>query len=109
MAASDGPLYDALGASIDYAGVGTAEQVNYQRMKELWLSVLGDVGKNQLLQPSSDFFQSGGNSLHPIKLQGEMKKQYKSDTKLSNMFQYSTLFQMARLMDEARRQVASES
>jgi hybrid polyketide synthase/nonribosomal peptide synthetase ACE1 len=73
------------------------QTTDQQRMKEIWDYVLGDA-MSQSTGPASDFFLVGGNSLLVITLQAELKERYRLDIPLTELFQRSTLGQMAELL-----------
>ncbi|KAK0726293.1 hypothetical protein B0T21DRAFT_403405 [Apiosordaria backusii] len=64
-------------------------------MEEIWRKVLGDVVAGQRLDPNSDFFLVGGNSLLLIKMKSEIKERTGHDIPLLTLFQGSTLGKMA--------------
>lgn len=76
----------------------TIQATDQQRMKEIWDYVLGDAVLSQSIGPASDFFLVGGNSLLVITLQAELKERYRLDIPLTQLFQRSTLGQMADLL-----------
>ncbi|KAI3326232.1 hypothetical protein HD806DRAFT_552530 [Xylariaceae sp. AK1471] len=76
-----------------------AGQSSIKKMEELWLSILVPLGHSASLSPTADFFLVGGNSLLLIRLQGELRKHHGLDVPLANLFQRSTLTQMAALLD----------
>ncbi|KAK3313006.1 non-ribosomal peptide synthetase [Apodospora peruviana] len=69
------------------------------KMKQIWLSVLGDiVGSPQSIGPKSDFFLVGGNSLLLISIQKEVKKEFGILLPLAKLFEASTPAQMSTLL-----------
>nr|A0A411KUP8.1 RecName: Full=Hybrid PKS-NRPS synthetase ucsA; AltName: Full=UCS1025A pyrrolizidinone biosynthesis cluster protein A [Acremonium sp.]QBC88145.1 UcsA [Acremonium sp.] len=80
------------------------------QVKDLWLDILGTAVNAHTLDPESDFFLVGGNSLLLIRIQGELRKRAGLDVPLTQLFQNSTLGQMASLLDgkdRAKQQGAS--
>ncbi|KAI5921291.1 hypothetical protein F4810DRAFT_722761 [Camillea tinctor] len=77
----------------------TAGKTNQRKMKDLWLDILGNTGRSHDLNHASDFFSVGGNSLLLIRLQGELRRLHGMDVPLVELFQRSTLAQMASLLD----------
>ncbi|KAK9415784.1 putative Polyketide synthetase [Seiridium unicorne] len=69
------------------------------KVKKLWLSVLGESAHAHTLRADSDFFLVGGNSLLLIRVQGELRKRYGLDVPLTQLFQSNTLAQMAALIE----------
>ncbi|AEO57481.1 polyketide synthetase, partial [Thermothelomyces thermophilus ATCC 42464] len=106
------PLTRALGKATE-TPVGAAAAVdlggneNLNKMKDLWLNVLGESVHAHTLGPNSDFFLVGGNSLLLIRVQGDLRKQYGLDVPLTQLFQRNTLAQMASLLDGKDRNNAS--
>lgn len=86
-------------------GSGTSSQE--EKMKELWLNILGESVQTHVLEPDSDFFLVGGNSLLLIRVQGELKRQLGRDVPLVELFQRSSLAHMAALMDDADQEASA--
>jgi hybrid polyketide synthase / nonribosomal peptide synthetase ACE1 len=78
---------------------GLAGTENQEKIKELWLNILGEAVQSHILHPDSDFFLVGGNSLLLLRLQSELKKKYGQDILLAELFQRNTVAQMAALLD----------
>lgn len=76
-------------------GVETESQ---RKMKEIWLSVLGEAAQTHSVHPASDFFLVGGNSLLLISVQAEVSKRFSLTVPLVQLFQGSTLAEMAELL-----------
>ncbi|KFA47547.1 hypothetical protein S40293_02162 [Stachybotrys chartarum IBT 40293] len=94
--------------SSDAIANGTVAQIfspSEQAMKEIWEQVLSDVpgrGHAQAaIQPSSDFFQVGGNSILMIKLKSLIDVQLGVKITMPELFHSSTLSSMASLLDSA--------
>jgi len=69
------------------------------KMKHIWLSVLGDLVTAEQIGPQSDFFLVGGNSLLLISIQKHVNKEFGFLLPLAKLFESSTLAQMAALLD----------
>ena len=80
-----------------YAPLQTLETESQEKMRNIWMSVLGTQARP--LHGSSDFFLIGGNSLSLISVQAEIKKRYGLAMPLIQLFQGSTLTQMAQVLD----------
>ncbi|KAL2147436.1 hypothetical protein VTI28DRAFT_9335 [Corynascus sepedonium] len=97
------PLTRALGKatekSVEAALPDLGGNENLNKMKDLWLNILGESVHAHSLGPNSDFFLVGGNSLLLIRVQGDLRKQYGLDVPLTQLFQRNTLAQMASLLD----------
>ncbi|KAM7207912.1 non-ribosomal peptide synthetase [Naviculisporaceae sp. PSN 640] len=71
-----------------------------EKMKRIWLLVLGDVvASEQDIGPESDFFLVGGSSLLLISVQREINKQFGLLLPLAKLFETSTLAQMSALLE----------
>ncbi|KAL2159579.1 hypothetical protein VTH06DRAFT_2148 [Thermothelomyces fergusii] len=109
------PLTRALGKATDTsAGAAAAPDLgsndnSLNKMRDLWLNVLGESVHAHTLGPNSDFFLVGGNSLLLIRVQGDLRKQHGLDVPLTQLFQRNTLAQMASLLDEKDGKDASAS
>lgn len=66
-------------------------------MKQIWISVLGDIVSENNIGSESDFFLIGGNSLLPIRIQNEVHKQFGILLPLRKLFGANTLAQMVLL------------
>ncbi|KAH7043971.1 hybrid PKS-NRPS, partial [Macrophomina phaseolina] len=65
------------------------------RLARLWKALLP---KWASIEPTSDFFMSGGNSLLLVKLQGAIKEDYGISIRITGLYQASTLERMANLI-----------
>lgn len=71
-----------------------------EKMKQIWLSVLGNiVASEQEIGPESDFFLVGGSSLLLISVQREVNKQFGLLLPLAKLFEASTLGQMSAFLE----------
>ncbi|KAH8819906.1 hypothetical protein F5884DRAFT_744288 [Xylogone sp. PMI_703] len=100
----------ALNISVEKSKERPVEKVSnlpvdsYQaQMKDLWLDILGESARAHTLDASSDFFLVGGNSLLLIRVQGDLRKRFGLDVPLTELFQRSTLAQMASLLEGKNR------
>ena len=75
-----------------------AETESQTKMREIWLSVLGEMTQVHTVYAASDFFLVGGNSLSLISVQAEITKRLGLTVPLLELFQSSTLAQMAALL-----------
>ena len=75
-----------------------AETGSQRKMREIWLSVLGEMTQVHTVYAASDFFLVGGNSLSLISVQAEITKRFGLTVPLVELFQSSTLAQMAALL-----------
>lgn len=75
-----------------------AETESQRKMREIWLSVLGEITQVHTIYAASDFFLVGGNSLSLISVQAEITKRVGFTVPLVELFQSSTLAQMAALL-----------
>ncbi|MCJ1434188.1 hypothetical protein MMC27_003555 [Xylographa pallens] len=82
---------------------GSVQPDNQIRMKGLWQQVIGETIRSHLLEADTDFFLVGGNSLSLIRIQREIKKEFGVDVQLVELFQRTTLSQMASLLDATDR------
>ncbi|EHK21567.1 non-ribosomal peptide synthetase [Trichoderma virens Gv29-8] len=69
------------------------------KMKQIWVSVLGKIVTEDNLGSDSDFFLVGGNSLLLIRIQTEVHKDYGVLLPLAKLFESSTLGGMSILLD----------
>lgn len=67
-------------------------------MKAIWREVLGELVTGQQLDPNSDFFLVGGNSLLLINVKNKIKERTGHNIQLANLFQDSTLGKMAAVV-----------
>ena len=74
------------------------ETENQRKMKEIWLSVLAEMTQVHTVHATSDFFLVGGNSLLLISVQAEIRKRVGLTIPLVDLFQSSTLIEMAALL-----------
>ncbi|KAH8122417.1 acetyl-CoA synthetase-like protein [Trichoderma asperelloides] len=72
---------------------------NEGKMKQIWLSVLGDIVSEDVITSDADFFLVGGNSLLLIGVQNEVHKQFGALLPLVSLFEASTLGQMVITLD----------
>lgn len=76
-----------------------------ESMKDVWEEVLStrNIGSKQqdLIQPSSDFFQVGGNSILMIKLKSLVETQLGVKVSMPELFHASTLSSMTTLIENA--------
>lgn len=72
---------------------------NEGKMKQIWLSVLGDIVSEDVITSDADFFLIGGNSLLLIRVQNEVHKQFGALLPLASLFEASRLGQMAIMLD----------
>ena len=99
------PLTDSAGSLTNTrivrpdSGVSGVVESSEDIMRELWATVLGESARSQVIDSDSDFFLVGGNSLLLIRVQGELKNRHGIDVRLADLFQGSTLAQMASLLD----------
>ncbi|EAQ90443.1 hypothetical protein CHGG_02378 [Chaetomium globosum CBS 148.51] len=70
------------------------------RLATLWAGVLPQRGGG-VLQPRSDFFTAGGNSLLLVKLQAAIKREFGDAPRLSKLMSATELGSMAALLDQA--------
>ncbi|KAH8723490.1 putative hybrid NRPS/PKS enzyme [Phaeosphaeriaceae sp. PMI808] len=96
-------------ASLDlpdtYREVTPDEELTEQetRLRDVWLSVLGDVSIYTPINRNSEFFSVGGNSLLLLQLKSEIYRAFGEDIALPELFQASTLeLQAARLSSTAK-------
>ncbi|KAM0254469.1 hypothetical protein ACHAQJ_006751 [Trichoderma viride] len=83
--------------ALTYSAQGRSTQ--FQRETEhIWRDILGDLIANQKLDENSDFFLVGGNSLLLIKVQSKIKEKFGHDIPLVNLFEASTIGQMANIL-----------
>lgn len=72
---------------------------NEGKMKQIWLSVLGDIVSEDVITSDADFFLVGGNSLLLIGVQNEVHKQFGALLPLVSLFEAITLGQMVITLD----------
>ncbi|KAH6855609.1 hypothetical protein B0I37DRAFT_442419 [Chaetomium sp. MPI-CAGE-AT-0009] len=70
-----------------------------EMMKQLWLSILREQAGAEPLSEDSDFFLAGGNSMLLIRVQSEIRSRFGREVPLAELFQRSTLAQMASILD----------
>ncbi|KAH6637105.1 BcPKS5, polyketide synthase, partial [Chaetomium tenue] len=70
------------------------------RLATLWAGVLPQRGGGAL-QPRSDFFTAGGNSLLLVKLQAAIKREFGDAPRLSKLMSATELGSMAALLEQA--------
>ncbi|KAK4060435.1 uncharacterized protein Triagg1_10796 [Trichoderma aggressivum f. europaeum] len=69
------------------------------KMKQIWVSVLGGIVTEDDIGFDSDFFLVGGNSLLLIRIQNEVHKEFGILLPLAKLFEASTLEGMSRLLE----------
>ncbi|KAL7929176.1 hypothetical protein V8C35DRAFT_331857 [Trichoderma chlorosporum] len=69
------------------------------KMKEIWLSVLGEAVRKDKICPESDFFLVGGNSLLLIRIQNMVHQEFGVLLPLAKLFEASSLMGMSMLLD----------
>lgn len=69
-----------------------------QPLVHIWQTLLGIEG----IQPQSNFFELGGDSLSALRLLVQLEKQFGTPLTLSALFQAPTLAALAQLIDELR-------
>ncbi|KAL7912441.1 non-ribosomal peptide synthetase [Trichoderma velutinum] len=69
------------------------------KMKQIWVSVLGGIVTEDDIGFESDFFLIGGNSLLLIRIQNEVHKEFDVLLPLANLFEASTLEGMSMLLN----------
>ncbi|KAK4177135.1 putative hybrid NRPS/PKS enzyme [Triangularia setosa] len=70
-----------------------------EKMKQIWVSVLGAIVDENTVGPDSDFFLVGGNSLLLIGIQREVNKAFGILLPLPKLFETNTLAKMSTLLD----------
>lgn len=80
---------------------------NQQIIKDIWVSVLGSVAHAHTITPASDFFLVGGNSLLLISVRDKLKKIYHRQIALVELFQSTTLAEMADLLGDGNAEEAA--
>ncbi|KAL2167663.1 hypothetical protein VTG60DRAFT_964 [Thermothelomyces hinnuleus] len=97
------PLPKSLVVSSD-AAAGQSGQNNLtpteERLSRLWASVLPHRPAAAGLEPRSDFFAAGGNSLLLVKLQAAIKREFGDAPRLSKLMSATELGSMAALLEE---------
>ncbi|KAH8690646.1 hypothetical protein BGW36DRAFT_432439 [Talaromyces proteolyticus] len=68
-------------------------------IKQIWQQFLGEAAECIDIHPDSDFFSVGGNSLLLLSIQAEMKRRFGVKVSLTQLFESSTLEQMASLIN----------
>jgi len=58
----------------------SVETESQRKMKEIWLSILGEAAQAHSVNPASDFFLVGGNSLLLISVQAEIQQSVQGDS-----------------------------
>ncbi|KAM0323352.1 hypothetical protein ACHAQA_008945 [Verticillium albo-atrum] len=73
-----------------------------QQLSKIWEAVLPEeVLKLYTIEPSTDFFHVGGNSMSLLQLQSRVKKELGVSLTVVKLFENSTLAAMARLVTDA--------
>lgn len=89
--------------------VDTEINLSLERIKQVWLQTLlsssTDVGLKQM-DPHTDFFHVGGNSILLTRVQTQLRRQYGVDVPLRELFHSSTLGQMASLLEKEMPEAA---
>lgn len=78
--------------------------LSLERIQQTWLQTLGcsstDMRLKPPLDPHTDFFHVGGNSILLTRVQTQLRRQYGIDVSLRELFNSSTLGQMASLLEK---------
>lgn len=72
-----------------------------EKLKWLWLEALPSVGATAAIEPDTDFFQAGGNSLRIVMLREHIARQFGVTVSVFDLFKASTLAGMAAKIDES--------
>jgi hybrid polyketide synthase/nonribosomal peptide synthetase ACE1 len=84
--------------SVPSAGLSEAET----QLKRVWISTISkEVANYFTIESNTDFFQVGGNSLLLIQLQGLIRKTFNIDISLVSLFESSTIYGMASLIQRS--------
>lgn len=78
--------------------VGTLSETQ-ERLKLEWLKVLPPVGADATIEPDTDFFSAGGNSLRIVTLREHIGRKFGVTVSVFDLFQASTLGEMAVKID----------
>lgn len=94
------PLPEATSTSTATDGPAQPLTPTESRLATLWAGVLPQRGGG-VLQPRSDFFTAGGNSLLLVKLQAAIKREFGDSPRLSKLMSATELGSMAALLEQA--------
>lgn len=101
IAAWPGKHLGSKGASPDVVDVKGDRSL--EKMKQIWMQTLGPSSTDtrfKLMDPDTDFFHIGGNSILLTRVQAQLRKQCGVDVPLRELFHSSTLGQMASLLEK---------
>lgn len=73
-------------------------------LRLLWEQILPASGDSSRLEPESDFFMHGGNSMLLVQLQGAIKEAFSVNVPITELYQASTLRRMATCIISKRDQ-----
>lgn len=85
-------------AGNQHAGILTSAE---SRLSRLWTEVLPHRAAAANLEPRSDFFAAGGNSLLLVKLQAAIKREFGDSPRLSKLMSATELGSMAALLESS--------
>ncbi|KAM0227082.1 hypothetical protein ACHAP5_012253 [Fusarium lateritium] len=98
---------DALPVPLEADTTHEALTETQERLKLEWLKVLPPVGTDATIGPDTDFFSAGGNSLRIVTLREHIGREFGVTISVFDLFQASTLGEMAAKIDGSALQNAS--
>ncbi|WZH45859.1 hybrid pks-nrps protein [Fusarium acuminatum] len=99
---------DALSVPIEADTVHETLTETQERLKLEWLKVLPPVGTDAIIGPDTDFFSAGGNSLRIVTLREHIGREFGVTISVFDLFQASTLGEMAAKIDGSTVQEATK-
>lgn len=99
---------DALPVPLEAGTSGEILSETQERLKLEWLKVLPPVGADATIGPDTDFFSAGGNSLRIVTLREHIGREFVVTISVFDLFQASTLGEMAAKIDGCAVQEATK-